>query len=116
MHCKQCMTKRKVFKNGELLKVLLDFHYETFDYNFDKIREIFNTEITPFMDANARWQIIEIAKEFWVDMYEYNDLITFGYCVMYQGVIYDIPSKVDMKRYIHEFRMQNMIKKLVKDD
>ena len=61
------MTKRKVFKHGKLLLLLLDFHYETFDYNFDKFREIFNTDIPPFMDSNPRWLIVEVAKDFWVD-------------------------------------------------
>jgi hypothetical protein len=87
------MPKRKVFRDGEKLLMLMWVHYELFNDTFDQFKEKFNYQVSTPASTHPRIMLVEIHPGFWVEFYEIEGKMVPGFKVMLYQVVYVLPSK-----------------------
>ncbi len=87
------MPKRKVFKDGEKLLMLMWLNYELFNDTFEQFIEKFNCQVTTRKDTEHRVLLAEIHPGFWVEFYELDGKMVPGFKIILYRVGYMMPSK-----------------------
>ncbi len=104
------MPKRKVFRDGEKLLMLMWLHYELFEDSFEQYKEKFNFKLPPKKDPNQRWLLVEVDPGMWVDFYEVEGKIVPGFKVILYGVTYWMPNKKLLKSILDNYQIEAAIK------
>jgi hypothetical protein len=87
------MPKRKVFRDGEKLLMLMWVHYELFNDTFEQFKDKFNYQVSTPASTYPRIMLVEIHPGFWVEFYEIEGKMVPGFKVMLYKVVYVMPSK-----------------------
>ncbi len=87
------MPKRKVFKDGEKLLMLMWLNFELFNDTFEQFIEKFNCQVTTHKDTEHRVLLAEIHLGFWVEFYELDGKMVPGFKNILYRVGYMMPSK-----------------------